>query len=171
MPGRDDDMNLALGRFLSESSDTENVMLSLFLYCNLEALDTSFDKFMNQTFGGKIALFKSATRRWNFSDEDRLRLQRIYDDLDALLPIRNFIVHGTTHQMGRSEAETQPYRMGRRKGDNAFMDRAVLANMQGEHVFTIAKVEEATKRFGVLTQAVSEFTVPLMFGMAGGKKV
>jgi hypothetical protein len=47
-----DDLHLAMGRFLTESSHAENVMFSLYHVCTpTRPLDQRFHEFTDQTFG------------------------------------------------------------------------------------------------------------------------
>jgi hypothetical protein len=55
---------------------------------------------------------------------------------DALLPKQNFIVHGSMYQMGKDNKPAQPFRIGKRKGDHAFMNEAIANDFTGPHVFT-----------------------------------
>jgi hypothetical protein len=53
-----DDLHLAMGRFLSESSEVETMMWVLFGICQQErSFPDAFNYFLDQTFGAKIAEF------------------------------------------------------------------------------------------------------------------
>jgi|SRR5215475_7543198 len=100
-----DDLHLAMGCFLTESSQAENVMFSIYHVCAPSgSLDGLFNEFMDQTLGTNIRMVKAASNGYPFCDEHRVILVDAYSDLDALLPKRNFIVHG--FNASRSERTT-----------------------------------------------------------------
>src|SRR5262245_50460974 len=99
-----DDLHLAMGRFLTESSHAENIMFSLYYICSPNpSLERLFNEFIDKTFGEKIKLFKAACDARPFCDEHRAILTGAYTDLDNLLPKRNFIVHGSTYQIAKGD--------------------------------------------------------------------
>ena len=62
------DLHLAMGEFLTESSQVENMMLALVTVCRGDRpMDEVFVDFMGKTFGQKIAAFKASCRTRSFS--------------------------------------------------------------------------------------------------------
>jgi hypothetical protein len=56
-----DDLHLAIGRFLTQSSDAESVMFSIYYACSPKGtLEQLFNDFMDETLGKKITMFKAA---------------------------------------------------------------------------------------------------------------
>jgi hypothetical protein len=143
-----DDLHLAMGEFLTESAQVENMMLSLVIACqpNRDMHDV-FVEFMGKTFGGKIDSFKAACRTHPFSDTHRTTLLEVNEDLDKLLSKRNFIVHGTTYQMGKGDIPVQPYRIGMTRGDRDSMNQVLEQDFNVPHVFTTDKIKSTTAEF------------------------
>lgn len=143
-----DDLHLAMGKFLTESSEVENMMLSLVIACQLNRdMHDVFVEFMGKTFGGKIDSFKAACRTHPFTDAHRTTLLEVNKELDKLLPKRNFIVHGTTYQIGRGDIPTQPYRIGMTRGDRYSMREVIEQNFNVPQAFTTDKIKSTTAEF------------------------
>jgi hypothetical protein len=156
-----------MGRFLTESSHVENIMLSLHYVCTpARSLEKQFNEFMDMTFGGKITKFKAACDAYPFSGEHCAILQDAYGDLDALLPKRNFIVHGSTYQMGKDNKPPQPHRIGKRKGDFDFMNEAVANDFTGPHVFTAEGIDKVTEEFLALRGKLAKVVVDVVTALA-----
>ena len=160
------DLHMEMGRFLTESSQVENMMHVLFSVAQKEHPSRdAFAYFNGKTFGGKINAFKGVCNAYPFSDKHRTLLTEVYAELDRLLPKRNFIVHGITYQMGIGEQLPQPYRIGMTKGDKNFMNNAIANNLEGPHVFTTSGISDVTEEFislrGVLATVVLETIEPL----------
>jgi hypothetical protein len=101
-------------------------MLTLVIVCQQRRpIEKVFVDFMGKTFGQKIAEFKRVCTAYPFPEEHRTILADAYAQLDILLPKCNFIVHGTTYQIGKDSIPAQPYRIGTTKGD---FDNAVRGN-------------------------------------------
>src|SRR6516164_10538238 len=119
------DLHLAMGEFLTESSQVENMMLALVTVCRGDRpMDKVFVEFMGKTFGQKIDTFKARCRTRNFTDAHRKILDDVEGELDRLLPKRNLIVHGTTYQMGKDGTPPQPYRIGMTKAGEFMNERS-----------------------------------------------
>jgi len=160
-----DDLHLAMGRFLTESSHVENVMFSLYYVCTPnQSIDRRYE-FMDETFGRKITIFKAACNAHPFSDEHRAILTDAYNDLDVLLPKRNFIVHGSTHHIGLSDKPPQPYRIGKRKGDYNFLNNAILNDFTDPHVFTIERINKVTEQFIALGSKLATVATEMMMAL------
>jgi hypothetical protein len=158
-----DDLHLAMGRCLTESSHAESVMFSLYYVCNPNrSLEQLFNKFMDQTFGTKIEMFQKACEAYAFCDEHRAILTDACNDLNALLPKRNFIVHGSTYQIGLSDRPPQPYRIGKRKGHYGFLNDAVLNDFADPHVFTVERINKVTEEFVALGGKLGKVATEMM---------
>jgi hypothetical protein len=160
-----DDLHLAMGRFLTESSHVENIMLSLYYVSDPNrSFDRLVGEFLDQTFGTKIRMFKDACNAYPFCDEHRAILVDAYSDLDALLPKRNFIVHGSTYRMGKSDKPAQPYRIGKRKGDREFMNEVMASDFTAPHVFTVDGIDKVTEEFLALRSKLAKVVVDVVGG-------
>jgi hypothetical protein len=101
----------------------------------------------------------------SFSDEHRAILNEAYSDLDALRPKRNFIVHGSTHQIGLSDKPTQPYRIGKRQGDYDFLNDAILNDFTDPHVFTVERIDKVTEEFVALGSKLGKVATEIMMAL------
>jgi hypothetical protein len=137
-----DEVNLALGEFLTESGRVEFLMIIYADYVNEAGIERIFAD-LSGTFGHKIGAFK----KWcdfGGSDKDKPRLAKLYKKLDELLPTRNFLVHGETREGVLEGKPKQPYRIGINLADLDHLD----AFGRGEHatnVFDLGQIRAATK--------------------------
>lgn len=156
-----DDLHLAMGEFLTESSAVEDMMLGLYIVCNPDRpMGEIFNDFVDQTFGGKIKKFKQACDAHPFTEEQRSILREVYSRIDAVLPKRNYIVHGTTYELGEEGVSTQPYRIGRKRGDLSYMSKAVKNDFSGENVFSTLAIASVTHEFVSIQSRLAEVSVP-----------
>jgi hypothetical protein len=141
------DLHLAMGEFLTESSHVENMMLGLVQVCRgNRPMNEMFVKFIRETFGVKIKIFKARCRTRKFTNAHRRILDDVEAELDRLLPKRNLIVHGTTCVVGRDGIPPQPYRIGMTKAGQ-FMNEAIKQNFDASNVFTVDRIKETTAKF------------------------
>jgi hypothetical protein len=162
-----DDLHLAMGRFLTESSHVENMLMGLYFVCNPNSPSHSlFSKFMDETFGKKIKMFKVACNAYHFSDEHRAILTDAYTDLNNLLPKRNFIVHGSTYQLAKDGKPAQAYRIGKDRGDGEFLNHAIRNDFTGPHVFTAEGVDNVTAEFLAVRGKLGKVSVDVMTPLA-----
>src|SRR5258707_9430634 len=96
-PNPFEEMHQALGEFLTEMGRLEFQMLFLMDLLNEAPIEAIFAETTGKTFGEKIKLFKEWCD-FGASDARKPALQAVYKQLDALLPKRNFIVHGETRE-------------------------------------------------------------------------
>jgi hypothetical protein len=89
-------MHQALGEFLTEMGRVEFRMLLLMDLINEAPIEALFDEYSGNPFGTKIKTFKKWCDFGGVPDEQKAALQKVYNDLDELLPKRNFLVHGET---------------------------------------------------------------------------
>jgi hypothetical protein len=141
-----DELHMAMGEFLTENAHLENIVFSLALACQLN--DRTFEdihsEYLDMTFGIKIAALKKICSEYNFKREHQVHIDKGLAQLDAILPKRNFIVHGVTFEIGRGDAQPIAYRIGAPKKNIDYMN-AFLSNASVEHLFTADQVRKTTK--------------------------
>jgi hypothetical protein len=140
------DLHCGMGEFLTASSEVENVMLAFVTTCRQRdrARDEVFVDFMGKTLGQKIDEFKRVCNAYEFTKGQRAILDEVYAELDTLLPKRNFIVHGTTYQIGKNSDSVQPYRIGMTRGDFDHMNQFIAQDFDGPHAFTVERIGVVT---------------------------
>jgi hypothetical protein len=98
MTGRDG-LHLAMGEFLTECSNLENILITLMIFCqNKRPFQQVHLEMLGETFGNRVRAFKNACRDYQFAAEHRQSIDEAIMCLDALLPRRNLIVHGITFE-------------------------------------------------------------------------
>ena len=93
--------------------------------------------------GQKIANFKLWCDFSGVTEEQQPILDSVYAKLEELLPMRNFLVHGETHEASLKRKPKQPYRVGINKKDMDYLEEFG----RGEHglnVFDLQQVRAAT---------------------------
>jgi hypothetical protein len=137
------DLHCAMGEFLTASSEVENWMLSFVTTCQRDrARDEVFVDFMGKTLGQKIDEFRRVGNAYEFTKGQRPILDEAYAELDTLLPKRNFIVHGTTYYgIGKN---SEPYRIGMRRGDFDRTNWSLAQLFDGPHAFTVERIAVVT---------------------------
>jgi hypothetical protein len=140
-----DQMNKAMGEFLTAQGRVELTMILLLMMIRDEDYEWLFDEMSKRTFGQKIDFFKEYT-----SDDDQLSPEniilrdRIYKDLDALLPQRNSIIHGETYEDRFKGRPKQPYRVGVIKKNIQYVEEYSM-DKHGPNVFTVRQVKEVNR--------------------------
>jgi len=136
-------MNNALGEFLTESGRVEFKML-LFVNLISEApLERLFDEYSKQPFGDKIKWFKKWCDFSGVSDEKRPLLEKVYRQIDDLLPKRNHLVHGETWEGAFKGQPPQPYRVGVIKDNLEYLDEFDRGE-HGPNVFSVQEVKNVS---------------------------
>jgi hypothetical protein len=150
------DLHCAMGEFLTESSQVENMMLMVVTVCqrNRPAAEVFVD-FMARTLGKKIDEFKRVCDAYPFTEKQRAILADAYMELDNLLPKRNFIVHGTTYEIGKDSIPAQPYRIGMKKGDLDSMNRFIAEDFNVEHAFSVDRLVQVTAECVALRRKIA----------------
>jgi hypothetical protein len=139
-----DQMNKAMGEFLTAQGRVELTMILLLMMIRDEDYEWLFDEMSKRTFGQKIVFFKLYTSDDEaFSLENLFLRDQIFKDLDELLPRRNSIVHGETYEDEIGGRPKQPYRVGVIKKNVRYLEDYSMAK-QGPNVFTIQQVRDAT---------------------------
>jgi hypothetical protein len=140
------ELHLAMGEFLTECAHLENIILSLGMAC--ESDSRSFNnihlQFLDLTFGQKISTLKKMCAGYSFLVDHKPHIEKGLSQLDALLPKRNFIVHGTTYEIGRGEEPIVAYRIGAPKKNTDYLNE-FIANPSAAHSFTAEQVRKATR--------------------------
>jgi hypothetical protein len=134
----------ALGEFLTEGSQLENVMFGIILMRTSGEFYALLGEYMSKTFGPKIGWFEEVCEREPFTSNQQVRLDESCVLLRELLPKRNFIIHGETYEIGRGDEEPQMYRVGLKRGDGEYMNKFV-ADFDSEHGFNLAKINATTE--------------------------
>jgi hypothetical protein len=126
-----------------ESWKDEGLHASLSLF-NEAPIEHLFDVYAPKTFGLKIDCFKDWLPPSEVSDVKKPILQRVYKDLEELLPKRNYLIHGETWEGSFKGKPKQPYRVGVVKDNLDYLDEFDRAQ-HGPNVFDVEQVREATK--------------------------
>lgn len=139
-----DQMNKAMGEFLTAHGRVELTMILLLMMISDEDHEWLFDEMSKRTLGQKIDFFKLYTSdHERFSPENLVLRERIYKDLDTLLPQRNSIVHGETYEDKFDGRPKQPYRVGVIKKNIQYIEDYSM-DKHGPNVLTVKQVKEAT---------------------------
>jgi len=139
-----DDMHKALGEFLTEIGRVEFNMLLVMDLFNEVGLEHLFDVYAPKTFGPKVDCMKAWCPASEFAEPNRTILERVYKDLEILLPNRNYIVHGETWEGTFKGKPKQPYRVGVIKENLDYLDEFDRAK-HGPNVFDVEQVREVTR--------------------------
>jgi hypothetical protein len=82
-------------------------------------------------------------------------LQAIYKDLDALLPKRNFIVHGETREGEFKGKPRQTYRVGLVKNNLEYLDEFDRGE-HGPNIFDVSQVKAASQNCRKILKAIAD---------------
>jgi hypothetical protein len=80
-----------------------------------------------------------------FEPEHKGHIDKGLTQLDAILPKRNFIVHGSTFEIGIGNGAPIAYRIGAPKKNIDYMSEFVRKKESVAHSFTAEQVRQATK--------------------------
>jgi len=105
-----DEMIWALGQFVTEVGDVENVMFETILAVAAEDANEVHRTFYNETFGGKVKMLEKRLEHSAF-DEHRAGLDHLIGMLRKLTSRRNNIIHGETFYITRQK-ESKVFRVG-----------------------------------------------------------
>ncbi|TPQ32983.1 hypothetical protein C2U70_20370 [Bradyrhizobium guangdongense] len=134
-----------MGAFITECSNLENMLISMIIFTNAsKSFEEVYLEMLDKTFGARIREFKKAAALYDFSAEQRVSLDEIFADLDSILPKRNFIVHGTTMEMGVGDGPIVAYRVGAPKGNIHYLNEVISSTGQAAHVFTAERIRQVT---------------------------
>jgi hypothetical protein len=84
-------------------------------------------------------------------------------------PKRNFIVHGTTFQLARNDKPAQVYRIGKRKGDEAFLNDVTSKDFTAPHVFTREGIDGVTEEFVAVRVKLTKVATDVMTARAAAQ--
>src|SRR5215475_1259165 len=140
-----DQLHRAMGEFLTEISNLENVLITMMIFClNKKHFESVYLEMLNETFGTRLREFKKAVTAYPFTATHRKVIDEAIVALDDLLPRRNMIVHGVTMEVGFGNAAPKPYRIGIPKGDLNYLNKFMRNAASVEHAFPIEGVLQAT---------------------------
>jgi hypothetical protein len=105
-----DEMIEALGQFVTEVGDVENVMFETILAVAAEDANEVHRTFYNETFGPKVTMLEKRLEHSAF-DEHRGGLDHLIGMLRKLTSQRNNIIHGETFYITRQK-ESKVFRVG-----------------------------------------------------------
>lgn len=137
------DMHTALGEFLTEIGRVEFNMLLVMDLHNEAGIEHLFDVYAPKTFGPKIDCMKAWCPASEYSEPTKTIFERVYRDLEILLPKRNYIVHGETWEGAFKGNPKQPYRVGVIRDNLDHLDEFDRAQ-HGPNVFDVQQVREVT---------------------------
>jgi hypothetical protein len=138
-----DQMHRALGEFLTECGPLEFLMILFADYISEPGIEAIFAD-LSGPFGPKLKAFKAWCDHSGVSKEDRPILDHVYKKLDELLPKRNFLIHGETHEAIVKGRPKQAYRVGITKKDPDYLDEFDRGQLR-ENVFDVQQVRAASK--------------------------
>ena len=92
-------------------------------------------------------------------------MEDVYSKLDLLLPKRNFIVHGSTHELFTKDKAKQWYRIGMARGNADYFVQAFKENLTGPHVFTTVGIVAVTDEFIALRKKLDDVTTAMLDGL------
>jgi hypothetical protein len=93
-----DEMESALGRFITELGEVENVMFEAILAVADEEPNDVHKKFYSGTFAPKIEMLEEYTKH-NAFNEHRQGIDHLLGMLKDMLPQRNNLIHGETYYL------------------------------------------------------------------------
>jgi len=155
-------MHRALGEFLTECGRVEFLMIVFADYISEPGIERIFAD-LSGAFGPKIAAFKKWCDFSGVSKDKKPILDRVYKKLDELLPKRNFLIHGETHEAAFKGKSKQPYRVGIIKKDLDYLDQFDRGE-HGENIFDLEQVRTVTK----LCREIAADLHTLWYGRASG---
>ena len=139
-----DRMNQALGEFMTELGRVEFRMLLYMDLINEAPLEAMFEEYSEETFGGKIKVFKKWCENGGVPEQHKARYEEICQKLDELRTIRNMLVHAETWEGAFQGKPHQPYRVAIVEGNLDYLDDLEHAK-HDDNVFNADRVREATR--------------------------
>jgi hypothetical protein len=158
-----DELHLAMGEFLTECSNLENIMITLMMFCqDKKHFNEVHLDLLNETFGTRIKEFKKACGSYAFAAEHQKTIDLAINDIEQLLPKRNFIVHGVTFEVGFGADEIRAYRIGITKGNLDYLNEFARQAGNVEHAFTAEKIRQATNQCRAIASKLGTITAHLV---------
>jgi len=139
-----DQINKALGEFLTEMGRVEFTMLLYVDLINDAPIEHLFEKYSKLTFGPKVGWFKEWVEFAGVPSAKRAIVDRVYQNLKEIHSKRNFVVHGETWQGAFNGQHRQAYRVGVVKQNLEYLDEFDRGE-HGENVFSLSEVNQLTK--------------------------
>jgi hypothetical protein len=117
--------------------------------------------YLGKTFGPKVEWFSKAANSDVFSLEEKAVLRRACDMLRTLLPARNRIVHGETHQVKFPGKRPEFFRVGMPRSDREYLNKFV-SNPDSNHVFNRKRVIEVTEQCKATREMIGRVSAAVM---------
>ena len=134
-----DEMIVALGRFVTEVGEVENVMFETILAVTAEDANDVHRRFYQETFGPKVKMLEERVMHDAF-DEHRGGVDHLVSMLKKLVSQRNNIIHGETFYVTR-RGESKVFRVGfTRKNLTPWRDFDFKGN--AENIFTVDQIDD-----------------------------
>jgi hypothetical protein len=134
-------MVVALGRFVTEVGEVENVMFETILAVAQEDANEVHRRFYQETFGPKVKMLEERIKHDAF-DEHREGVDYLVSMLRKLASQRNNIIHGETFHLTR-RGESKVFRVGfTQKNLTPWKDFDFKGN--AENIFTADQIEDVT---------------------------
>lgn len=130
-------MERALGRFVTEVGEVENVMFETILAVATENANEVHKKFYSLTFGPKVEMLEKIVQHTAF-DEHRTAIDHLIGMLKTLVSQRNNIIHGETFYINRGGG-SETFRVSRRNL-TPWKDFDFKGN--AENIFTTEQIEK-----------------------------
>jgi len=138
------EMHQALGEFLTECGRVEFTMILFVDFISEAPIEHLFDEYSGKPFGPKIEWFKKWCEFSGVSEEKWPTLNKVFKELDELLPKRNFLVHGETWEGTFKGQPPQPYRVGVIRKNLQYLDEFDRGE-HGDNVFSVEQVRAVTQ--------------------------
>ena len=134
-----EEMEKALGRFVTEVGEVEYVMFETILAVAKEDTNKLHTNFYSMTFGPKVEMLEEYVKHTDF-DEHRADIDHLLGMLKKLTSQRNNIIHGETFYITR-RGEDKELRVGfTRKNTTPWKDFDFKGN--AENIFTPDQIDD-----------------------------
>ena len=135
----EDEMVVALGSFVTEVGEVENVMFETILVVAQEDANEVHRRFYQETFGPKVKMLEERVKHDAF-DGHRQGVDHLVSMLRKLASQRNNIIHGETFYLTR-RGESKVFRVGfTRKNLTPWKDFDFKGN--AENIFTVDQIQD-----------------------------
>src|ERR1700722_10008194 len=144
--GPTDRLNLALGEFMTALGRLEFTMLMVISLHSEAPIEHLYDEYAKLSFGKKIEWLELWGRheKENFSPENWKAMEELFNELKALLPKRNSLVHGETYEEMFPGEGKRAYRVGVEKDNLDYLEEFSRGKKKGT-IFSVEQIQAATK--------------------------
>jgi hypothetical protein len=172
MPTLRDELHLAMGEFLTECSNLENIIVTLMMFCQPHRdFDDVHLEMLDKTFGVRLRGFKKICAEYQFKAEHHATIDEALLALDKLLPRRNLIIHGTTFDVGFGNKEARAYRVGVPKGNIEYMQQFLRKAADVEHSFSQEQVRQASADCRTLASKLGPIIADLLKALVDARNL